>query len=65
MSNNSFKIKVSYLLSELLFYCVAVPLNGCTVVFSLSSLKKNGVGWGGDDPSFLVPLRGVCGLVKS
>lgn len=35
------------------------------MVLSLSSLKKNGVGWGGVDPSFLVPLRGGWGLVKS
>lgn len=45
--------------------CLSVPLNGCTVVFRLSSLKKKGVGWAVDDPSFLLPLRGGCGLVKS
>lgn len=58
------QIKIAYLLCELLYY-YNVPLNGCAVVLSLSSLKKNGVGWGSDDPSFLEPLRGGCGLVKS
>lgn len=60
----NFKIKIVYLLSELLYY-YNVPLNGCSLVLSLSSLKKNGVGWCSDDPSFLEPLRGGCGLVKS
>lgn len=43
-----------------------VPLTGCALDFRLSSLKKKGVGWGGDeDPSFFVPFRGGCGFVKS
>lgn len=54
-----------YLPPELLFYYLALPLNGCAALFSLSSLKKNGVGWGDADPSFLEPLRGGCGFVKS
>lgn len=35
------------------------------MVFSLSSLKKNGVGWDIGGTSFLEPLRGGWGLVKS
>lgn len=57
MKSKSFTVKISC--------AIAVPLNGCAVDFSLSSLKKNGVGWDGDDPSFLEPLRGGWGLVKS